>query len=327
LGTPTMFDAIRQQLLDWVTAAGLDVQQAKLFSESHGLGALWELARDLYLNPYVMLLVLPLWFALGWFRPAADRSDGRRRAPHVALDFIYPILCIPIQVTIAVATIALIQRTFETWLPFLSTGLLDDQPIAVQALGAFLITDFMFYVAHWLKHKVPWLWYFHAVHHSQRYVNPLTTLRNHPFEGVINAAIKTVPIAMIGGSYPAFALFVFFNNMWGYFIHADVRINWGPIKYVLVTPQNHRFHHTIEPALIDRNFGERLTLWDWMFGTLHTGFDDYTATGVPGCEWIEETSTTPHGLVAAWARQMVFPFWMIGADIARYFRTRLALRV
>ena len=322
-----VFDTITQQLVAWATAIGLEPTRLKELAYGTDFGkSLWDLVRDLYLNPYVMLLVLPFWFTLGWFRPASD--DGRRKAPHIALDFVYPILSIPIQIGVAVATIALIQQAFETWLPFLSTGLLDDQPIAVQALGAFLITDFMFYVAHWLKHKVPWLWYFHAVHHSQRYVNPLTTLRNHPFEGVINAAIKTVPIAMIGGSYPAFALFVFFNNMWGYFIHADVRINWGPIKYVLVTPQNHRFHHTIEPALIDRNFGERLTLWDWMFGTLHTGFDDYTATGVPGCEWIEETSTTPHGLVGAWARQMVFPFWMIGADIARYFRTRrAALRV
>jgi sterol desaturase/sphingolipid hydroxylase (fatty acid hydroxylase superfamily) len=307
-------------------AIGVDPQAVKGFANAHGLGSLWTLVSGLYLSPYIMLFVVPFWLALGWLRPA-EPSKGVRKSPHIALDFIYPILCLPLEITITVASIALIQQGVETYLPSLSTGLLDHQPIAVQALGAFLITDFMFYVAHWIKHKVPWLWYFHAVHHSQRYVNPLTTLRNHPFEAVINAVIKTVPIALIGGSYPAFALFVFFNNMWGYYIHADVRVNWGPLKYVLVTPQNHRLHHTIEPALIDRNFGERLTLWDWMFGTLHTGFDDYTATGVKGFEWIEETSTTPFGLVSAWGRQMVFPFWMIGHDVLRFVRARRAVRV
>jgi sterol desaturase/sphingolipid hydroxylase (fatty acid hydroxylase superfamily) len=302
------------------------VEAAQQFAEAHGLGGFWALARDLYLNPYVILFVIPLWFTLGWLRPA-ERREGLRKSPHVALDFIYPILSLPLEVTIVVSCIGLINQGVETYLPWLATGMADDQPIVVQAIAAFLITDFMFYAAHWLKHKVPWFWYFHAVHHSQRYVNPLTTQRNHPLEGVINAVIKTVPIAMIGGSYPAWALFAFFNNMWGYFIHSDLRINWGPIKYVLVTPQNHRFHHTIEPALIDRNFGERLTLWDWMFGTLHTGFDDYTATGVEGCEWIEETSTTPFGLIGAWGRQMVFPFYMIGTDVLRYLRTRRVVRV
>ena len=139
--------------------------------------------------------------------------------------------------------------------------------------------------------------------------------------------IKTVPIAIIGGTYPGWALFAFFNGMWGYYIHADLRTNMGPLKYVLVTPQNHRLHHTIEPSLIDRNFGERLTVWDWMFGTLHTDFDTYTATGVKGWEMIEETSAAPFALLTAWLRQFLFPFRMIGEDVRRYLQARRILRV
>jgi sterol desaturase/sphingolipid hydroxylase (fatty acid hydroxylase superfamily) len=218
--------------------------------------------------------------------------------------------------------IALIYGLVDRTLPAVATGLLDDQPVVVQAIGAFLIFDLMFYVAHVLKHRIRWLWYFHAIHHSQRYVSPLTGRRNHPCEEIINAAIKVVPIAIVGGSYPGWVLFAFFNNMWGYYIHADLRTNMGPLKYVLVSPQHHRLHHTIEPSLADRNFGERLTVWDWMFGTLHTDFDTYTATGVKEFEGIEEHSGSPLGLTIAWLRQFLFPFRMIGLDLQQYFRAR-----
>jgi len=319
-----VFDAITQHLAALAMAIGVDPQDAKRFAYAHGLSSLWDLVRDLYLSSYLMLVV-PLWLVLGRLRPA-EQTAGMRKRPHLSLDFIYPLFCLPVTVTVVAGGVALINEAVKKYLPSLATGLLDDQPIAVQAIGAFLITDLMFYVAHVLKHKVRWLWYFHAVHHSQRYVNPLTTLRNHPLETITNAVIKTVPIAIVGGTYPAWALFAFFNNMWGYYIHADLRTNMGPLKYILVSPQNHRLHHTIEPDLIDRNFGERLTVWDWLFGTLHTDFDTYTATGAKGCEAIEERSAAPFGLLMAWLRQFLFPFRMIGADVRRYLQARRVLR-
>ena len=317
-----MFEAITQHLTALAMSIGLEPEHVKQFAYAHGLGSLWEIVRDTYLNPYAMVVV-PLWFLLCWFYPAEPNREIRK-APNISMDFLYPLFNLPVAVLIVSTSIDLMRAGFKKFLPFMDTGLLDHQPIVVQAIGAFLIVDLMFYVAHVMKHKIRWLWYFHSIHHSQRYVNALTTFRNHPFEGIINAAIKIVPIAIVGGSYPAWALFVFFNDMWSYYIHADLRTNLGPFKYILVSPQNHRFHHTIEPALIDRNFGERLTVWDWMFGTLHTGFDDYTETGVKGCEWIEETSTSPIGLWMTWIRQFVYPFRMIGRDIRAYFQAPIA---
>lgn len=306
---------ITEQLMAAASAIGLEKESLKAFAAAHGLLPVWDLFRDLYFNPYYMLVVIPLFLLLGRIWPA--EKPGPHAKASLALDFFYPALCLPIGATLVVTGIVLIRKTFETYIPFLDSGLLDDRPLVIQAAGAFLITDLMFYVAHVLKHKVRWLWYFHAVHHSQRYVNALTTHRNHPLEALVNATIKTVPIAIVGGSYPAWALFAVVNDMWGYYIHANVRTNMGPFKYVLVTPQNHRLHHTIEPDLVDRNFGERLVLWDWLFGTLHKNFNTYTGTGVKGCEWMEERSATPLGLAAAWMRQFVYPFRMIAADVRR----------
>jgi sterol desaturase/sphingolipid hydroxylase (fatty acid hydroxylase superfamily) len=311
-----VFHWLTEQAIALLSGLGIGKGSLKATFDAYGLAPLWALLRDLYLNPYYMLFAIPLWLLLGRIWPA--EKPGSHSNASLSLDFVYPLLSLPIQATVVVSGAALINGAFKTYIPFLDTGLLNEQPILIQAIGAFLITDLMFYVAHVIKHKVPWLWYFHTVHHSQRYVNPLTTHRNHPFESLTDLAIKAVPIAIVGGSYPSWALFVLVNGMWGYYIHSNVRTNLGPLKYVLVTPQNHRLHHTIEPDQVDRNFGERLILWDWMFGTLYKNFDTYPRTGVKGCEWIEERDTAPVGLVAAWIRQFVYPFYMIAADVRKF---------
>lgn len=321
-----LFEQLTEQLFGALALIGLEKQALKDAFYGFGLGPFWDLLRDFYLNPYLILFTIPLWMVLSRIRPA--EKPGRTAKASVLIDFLYPLLTLPVQVLIVVGLAGYIERFFQTYVPFMNTGLLDDQPPLVQAAGAFLIVDFMFYVTHYLKHKVRWLWYFHTIHHSQRYLNPLTTLRNHPFEGLVDLAIKTVPIAVVGGSYPAWALFVFFNGMWGYWIHSSIRLSLGPLNYVIVTPQNHRFHHTINLHEIDRNFGERLAIWDWMFGTLHKDFHAYPETGVKGCEWIEEQGARPLSLLRAWSFQMIYPFRAIGLDIYRgLIRAKSAARI
>jgi len=312
-----IFHWTSEQLISWLASLGVDKQAIKAAFEAYGLEPLWALLRDTYLNPYVMLCVIPLLLLLKRIWPADDPP----RSPftcYVLLDFLYPIFALPVQATVIVTGVSVIDGFFKTHIPFLQSGLVDGQPLWLQGLAAVLIVDFMFYVAHWLKHKIPWLWYFHAVHHSQRQLSPFTTFRNHPFEELINAAIKTAPIAAIGGARPTWFLFALFDNMWGYFLHSNIRMNLGPLKYILVTPQNHRLHHTINPEQVDRNFGERLTLWDWLFGTIYKDFDAYPETGVKGCEWIEEKSSHPFNLIKAFVLQLVYPFWMIGRDIQKF---------
>lgn len=309
------FHWITEQLVGLFSFLGMDKQALRVACESYGLEPLWSLLRDVYLNPVVMMFAVPLWVFLAKIWPAEEPkslSNG-----NLLLDFLYPLFSLPVETTIVVKGAALINRTFETYIPFLHTGLLDGQSVAIQAVGAFLIVDFMFYIRHWLRHKIPWLWYFHVIHHSQRHVNMFTTDRLHPVEGLIDLSIKAVPIAIVGGSYPAWTLFALFNGMIGYYSHANVRTNMGLLKYLIVTPQSHRLHHSIEPEHLNRNFGERLVIWDWMFGTWHRDFDVYPSSGVKGCEWIEEKSANPISLGGAWLLQFFYPFYMIGSDIAK----------
>jgi sterol desaturase/sphingolipid hydroxylase (fatty acid hydroxylase superfamily) len=319
-----IFHWLTEQLVAFLATFGLEKQALKAAFYDFGFGPLWDLLRDFYLNPYLMLFTIPLWLVIARVLPA--EKPGPHARASVLMDFLYPLFTLPIQAFVVVWFAAQVNHFFELYVPYFDTGLLDGQPILVQAAGAFLIVDFMFYVAHVLKHKVRWFWYFHTIHHSQRYLNPLTTHRNHPLEAFVDLAIKTVPVAVIGGSYPAWALFAFFNGMWGYYIHSSIRLSLGPLNYIFVTPQNHRFHHTINAHEIDRNFGERLAIWDWMFGTLHKDFNAYPATGVSGCEWIEEKGAGPLALVKTWFLQMIYPFRAMAFDVQNAFARARALR-
>jgi len=153
-------------------------------------------------------------------------------------------------------------------------------------------------------------------HHSQRVLNPLANMRFHPLDLVFDTVLRTAPIIVLGGSYSTWFWFSVVDYLWGYFVHADVRIDFGPLKYVIVTPQYHRIHHSLERRHFDMNFSDRLTLWDFLFGTMYTRFDDYPATGVEGYP-VEEATCRPAALLRACLGHALYPFRMIHQSFRR----------
>src|SRR5262249_47851790 len=227
-----------------------------------------------------LLGVAPCVLLERW-RPAVRGNQARRAS--LRLDLLYPVgkfLLLPV----TAAWVGVITTVYHRTFPFLDTGLLDGQPLAVQMIGAFLIGDLAFYVSHRLRHSVQWFWYFHVIHHSQENLNPMTTYRTHFFDGAIETLIRTFPMALVGGRPVAWTLFIALNNSWSYFLHANVRTNLGPLRYILASPQFHRVHHSVEPRHFDRNFGEHIVVWDWLFGTMVKDFACYPPTGVAGIE-------------------------------------------
>ncbi len=153
------------------------------------------------------------------------------------------------------------------------------------------------------------MWYFHAIHHSQRELNPFCENRSHVIDYYLELILRTIPVALVGGTYPTWILFAYVNGLWGYFIHANVKTK--------VSPQYHRIHHSIELDHSDRNFGEGVVLWDWMFGTMVEDMDTYPDTGVTYCEFIEETSVNPLQLVLTYFKQCIYPFIMVYRSIGK----------
>lgn len=147
-----------------------------------------------------------------------------------------------------------------------------------------LAVDTGLFSAHYLEHRIPVLWEFHNIHHSAAVLTPLTVLRMHPVDIVVNAWAVGLFVGLVKGvfaySYAAevsafsvseldIGTFVFF--LAGYHLrHSHI---WLPfpkyIRHVVSSPVLHQIHHSDQPRHFDKNFGRILVVWDWVFGTLY----------------------------------------------------------
>jgi sterol desaturase/sphingolipid hydroxylase (fatty acid hydroxylase superfamily) len=298
----------------WAALVELDRSALKLAFERHGLDWLWTQLRDYVFNWKLWLFAVGPALLLERWLPVFRVK--RMLTPQHWMDAIYPLPNAALSALAITAIVVWIKEFYATYLPFVNTGVLDGQPLLLQGIGVLVITDFANYVSHRTAHTIPWLWHFHAIHHSQAQLNAFTTQRGHPAEQIYQIVIRALPIGFFGGSSFTWIGYLVLNQFWGYFTHSNSRINLGWLKYALVTPQYHRIHHSIDPRHYSRNYSDKLILWDWLFGSLHPRFDEYPETGVEGTEWILERSAAPRELASAWVRQMIYPLVMICGSVA-----------
>jgi sterol desaturase/sphingolipid hydroxylase (fatty acid hydroxylase superfamily) len=141
-------------------------------------------------------------------------------------------------------------------------------PLAVAA--SVVALDLTVYLQHVMFHAVPVLWRLHMVHHADVDFDVTTGLRFHPIEILVSMLIKTGVIFLIGPPLIAVAIFEVILNGLAMFNHANVRIPRAierPLRLLVVTPEMHRVHHSIDDAEYTTNFGFNLSLWDRAFGT------------------------------------------------------------
>ena len=145
----------------------------------------------------------------------------------------------------------------------------ESIPLWAFILLFFIINDFVQWFTHVMLHKFPLLWRFHKVHHSIEEMGFAGHLRYHWMENLFYKPLKTFAVMILVGAEPEHAFFVhFFSITVGHLNHANVRITWGPLKYVFNNSVMHLYHHAKElPA--DRangvNFGISLSIWDYIF--------------------------------------------------------------
>lgn len=266
------------------------------------------------LEPKVYLLVLGFSLASAWL--GVERLD-RRYWLHTATDYVYGVMYAVLYFPLIAIALAAIKVATDIWMPWINLGLADHLPMALAFLFVVLVDDFLSYLSHVLRHKLRWLWYFHVIHHSQERLNPLTTKRFHPLENLFDkVAIKWIPLAMLGSSLEMWLMFYAIDAAWDYFIHSNLRVNLGPLRHLIVTPQYHRVHHSRLPQHFDKNFSDRLVIWDRVFGTAYLAEDEYPPTGVPDIDLPLERSWAPHGVLALHLRHLLWPFRQIARDLA-----------
>ena len=164
---------------------------------------------------------------------------------------------------------------FETY--FTAHGLLMDKiallneqsPTWLIIIVFFVLSDFVQWFTHLLLHRYNFLWRFHKVHHSVEEMGFSAHLRYHWMENIFYKPLKTLALMLVIGAQPEHAFFVhFFSITIGHLNHANVRITWGPLKYVFNNSVMHLYHHAKElPADRARgvNFGISLSIWDYIF--------------------------------------------------------------
>lgn len=179
-------------------------------------------------------------------------------------------------------------------LQYSSLSLLNLQalPTWAQLLIFFVLLDFFQWVTHILMHKVSLFWRFHQVHHSVKEMGFAAHLRYHWMENILYKPLKTLGVMLLGGFEPSQAYIVHFCAITiGHLNHANIKITWGPLKYILNNPVMHLYHHSyhLPEGKAGVNFGISLSVWDYLFGTHYIPEDSgQIELGFPGDESVSK---------------------------------------
>ncbi|MDH5546390.1 MAG: sterol desaturase family protein [Gammaproteobacteria bacterium] len=151
-------------------------------------------------------------------------------------------------------------------------GLLNfyQLPFWLSVILAIIALDLIIYLQHVLVHAVPALWRLHRVHHADPDYDVTTGARFHPIEIILSMLIKFAAIIVLGAPLVAVIIFEVILNAMAMFNHANVKLPLRLDKYlrlIVVTPDMHRVHHSVEDDEANSNFGFNLSIWDRVFGT------------------------------------------------------------
>ncbi|WP_347259479.1 sterol desaturase family protein [Rudaea sp.] len=136
-----------------------------------------------------------------------------------------------------------------------------------QLLLCILVADLAQYFTHRAYHEVPLLWKFHSVHHSTKTMDWLAGSRQHMLEIVATRVLVLAPLFVIGFSEGVINAYILIVGFQAVFNHANVHLPWGPLRYLIVTPDFHHWHHSQDDEAIDKNYAAHYSFLDYLFGT------------------------------------------------------------
>lgn len=143
-----------------------------------------------------------------------------------------------------------------------------SQPLALQWVEILAGGDLIGYAVHRLFHRQP-LWRFHAIHHSSESMDWLAAARVHPLNEAISRVLQLAPMILLGFDPRVVAGAVPVLTFYAIFLHANVRWDFGPLRFLIASPRFHRWHHTSEEEGLDRNFAGLFPAIDLLFGTFY----------------------------------------------------------
>ncbi len=173
----------------------------------------------------------------------------------------------------------------------------QSQPAWLQFFEVLVVADLAEYWIHRLFHVVPWLWRFHAVHHSAESMDWIAGSRLHVLDIVVVRGTTFLPVYLLGFSQPAVYAYLLFVSFHGVFLHANVGFRAGAFEHVLAMPRFHHWHHSSETEALDKNFAVHFPWIDQLFGTKH----------LPEGRWPERYGVVGYTLPEGWWPQLLWP--------------------
>jgi len=171
-------------------------------------------------------------------------------------------------------------------------------PFLVQFVAIMFLTDLVQYWVHRAFHRAPWLWKFHAVHHSARNMDWMAGARMHFIEIFCLRGATVIPMFVLGFSDTAMHAYIFLVYLYSTFVHANLAWRLGWMERFLVTPRFHHWHHGIEKEAIDVNFAVHFPILDRIFGTYF----------LPKDRWPESYGISGHPVPKGYLAQFKYPF-------------------
>ncbi len=265
-----------------VLLGGTDVQFDSIGQTPYSLGLDWFVI-SLFFSA---LVFIPVEQFLGVREQSPLRPDWRTDLSyffltHVLVQFILILVTASTTTVLAFAKFPGLQAVIQSW------------PIWLQFLVAVFVADLAQAGLHRAYHNIPWLWRFHAVHHSSEHMDWLAGSRIHLVEVILTRSAVLLPLLLLGFSQPAVNAYVILVGLQAVLAHANLGLRFGILEYVLVLPRYHHWHHVRDPAYVDKNYAIHLPLVDMLMGTFKLP---------PAGEWPKEygvlkRETVPEGIL------------------------------
>ena len=175
-----------------------------------------------------------------------------------------------------------------------------ELPFGWALLLLMLITDLARYWLHRFYHETRMGWRLHAIHHSAIDMDWISGSRTHGIETVLSTTVILAPAFLLGFSQPVIQLYILIAGAQAVFNHTNVSVRLGPLRYLIVTPNFHHWHHSRDNEALDRCYAAHFAFWDYLFGTAVKADKDK--------RWPHEYGVVGDDVPQGFWAQQIFPF-------------------
>lgn len=183
------------------------------------------------------------------------------------LDLVYMLLGAVMIMAVSGLYISLVVSVSAPLVPEKAKEFVGSAPLWAQVITLIVAADFYYYWAHRLFHKFPVLWKFHSIHHSIKHMDWIAAYRTHPIDTAITNSGAIILTILFEFNVTALIIFSAQFSWHSLLKHSNIKVGWGPMRWLYLTPTFHHWHHANVVEAYDKNFSGQLPVWDLLFGT------------------------------------------------------------